>query len=56
MEFSIDAAVLRLYAFKGKLIGLHSKLINWKYRLTLELMTTENEIIPINAGDHDEAY
>jgi mRNA-degrading endonuclease YafQ of YafQ-DinJ toxin-antitoxin module len=47
---------LRLHALKGKLNGLHSVSINLKFRITLELIITENEIIPINVGDHDEVY
>jgi mRNA-degrading endonuclease YafQ of YafQ-DinJ toxin-antitoxin module len=45
---------LRHHALKGKLNGLHSVSINLKYRITLELIMTENEIIPIHVGDHDE--
>ena len=47
---------LRLHSLKGSLAGLHSVSINLKYRITLELIITENEIIPINVGDHDEVY
>ena len=47
---------LRLHALKGKLNGLHRVSINLKYRITLELIITESEIIPINVGDHDEVY
>jgi mRNA-degrading endonuclease YafQ of YafQ-DinJ toxin-antitoxin module len=47
---------LRLHALKGKLNGLHSVSVNLKYRITLELIITESEIIPINVGDHDEVY
>ena len=47
---------LRLHALKGKLNALHSVSINLKYRITLELIITESEIIPINVGDHDEVY
>ena len=47
---------LRLHSLKGKLNGLHSVSINLKYRITLELIITENEIIPINVGDHDAVY
>jgi len=47
---------LRLHALKGKLNGLHSVSINLKYRITLELIITEQEIIPINVGDHGEVY
>ena len=47
---------LRLHALKGKLSGLHSVSINLSYRITLELLITESEIVPINVGDHDEVY
>ena len=26
------------------------------YRITLEMLITESEIVPINVGDHDEVY
>jgi mRNA-degrading endonuclease YafQ of YafQ-DinJ toxin-antitoxin module len=45
---------LRLHALKGRLAGLHSVSINLSYRITLELLITESEIVPINVGDHDE--
>lgn len=47
---------LRLHSLSGKLEGLHSVSINLKYRITMELIITEREIIPINVGDHDVAY
>ena len=47
---------LRLHALKGKLSGLHSVSINLSYRITLELMITESEVVLINIGDHDAAY
>ncbi|MFM1806084.1 MAG: hypothetical protein RL212_343, partial [Pseudomonadota bacterium] len=30
--------------------------INLKYRITIELIITEREIILINVGDHDAVY
>ena len=45
---------LRLHALKGKLAGLHSVSINLSYRITLELLNTDAEIVPLNVGDHDE--
>jgi mRNA-degrading endonuclease YafQ of YafQ-DinJ toxin-antitoxin module len=45
---------LRLHDLKGKLNGLHCVSINLKYRIKLKLIVTENEIISINVGDHDE--
>ena len=47
---------LRLHALSGKLAGLHSISINISYRITLELVIQNNEIIPVNVGDHDAVY
>ncbi len=47
---------LRLHALTGKLDGLHSVSINLSYRITLELIVLEKEIIPVNVGGHDEVY
>jgi len=35
---------------------LHSVSINLSYRITLEMMITESEIVLINIGDHDAVY
>ena len=47
---------LRLHALSGKLAGVHSVSINLSYRITLELLITEQQITPINVGDHDAVY
>ena len=47
---------LRLHALGGRLAGLHSVSINLSYRITLELLFVEAEIIPVNVGDHDAVY
>ncbi len=47
---------LRLHALKGRLEGLHSVSINLSYRITLELVIRDEQIIPINVGGHDEVY
>ena len=47
---------LRLHPLKGKLAALHSVSINLSYRITLEMMITENEIVLVNVGSHDEVY
>jgi mRNA-degrading endonuclease YafQ of YafQ-DinJ toxin-antitoxin module len=47
---------LRMHALQGRLSGLHSVSINLSYRITLELVITESEIVPINVGDHDKVY
>jgi proteic killer suppression protein len=40
----------------GRLQGLHSVSINLSYRITLELLIHDQEIIPINVGDHDVVW
>lgn len=47
---------LRLHALSGRLEGLHSVSINLKYRITIEMIITEHEIVLINVGDHEAAY
>ena len=47
---------LRLHALKGRLSGLHSISINLSFRVTIELIMTDKEIILINVGDHDQVY
>ena len=47
---------LRLHALSGRLAGLHSVSINLSYRITLELLISERDIILINIGDHDAVY
>ena len=47
---------LRLHALSGRLDGLHSVSINLSYRITLELLIREGQIVPINVGDHDTVY
>lgn len=47
---------LRLHALSGKLQGLHSVSINLSYRITLELLIRDSQIVPINVGDHETVY
>jgi len=47
---------LRLHQLKGKLNGLYSISINTSYRITLEFLISEKEIILVNVGTHDQAY
>ena len=47
---------LRLHPLKGKLTGLHAVSINISYRITLELIIREKEIILVNVGTHEEVY
>jgi toxin HigB-1 len=47
---------LRLHPLSGRLSGLHSVSITLSYRITLEFLIQEQEIIPVNVGDHDSVY
>jgi mRNA-degrading endonuclease YafQ of YafQ-DinJ toxin-antitoxin module len=47
---------LRLHALGGKHQGVHSVSINLSYRITLELMIRDEQIILVNIGDHDAVY
>ena len=47
---------LRLHPLHGKLDELHSVSINLSYRITLELLIKDEQIIPVNVGDHDAVY
>ncbi len=47
---------LRLHALSGRLAGLHAVSINLSYRIAIEFLIQEDEIVPINVGDHDAVY
>lgn len=47
---------LRLHALRGKLQGVHAISINLSYRITLELLIQDEQIIPVNVGDHNTVY
>lgn len=56
LEMNPQHPSLRLHALQGKLQGLHSVSINLSYRITLELLIADGQIIPVNVGDHDAVY
>lgn len=56
LEINPHHSSLRLHPLKGKLKGLHSVSINISYRLTLELIIAEKEIVLVNIGTHEEVY
>ena len=47
---------LRIHPLKGKLSALHSVSINLSYRITLEILITEKEIILVNVGSDEDVY
>ena len=56
LELNPNHPSLRLHGLSGRLDGLQSISINLKYRITIEMVITENEIVLINVGDHDVVY
>lgn len=47
---------LRLHSLKGKLKGLSSVSINMSYRIVLELIIQDSDIILVDIGSHDRVY
>ena len=56
LELNLHHPSLRLHSLSGRLDGLQSISINLKYRVTIEMIITEYEIVLINVGDHDAVY
>lgn len=56
LEANPNHPSLRLHALGGKHQGVHSVSINLSYRITLELMISDEQIILANIGDHDTVY
>ena len=47
---------LRLHKLSGKLSGLHSVSISLSYRITIEFLICDKEIVPVDVGDHEAVY
>jgi len=56
LELNPHHPSLRLHALSGKLHTLHSVSINLSYLITLEILIQDEQIIPVNVGDHDTVY
>jgi mRNA-degrading endonuclease YafQ of YafQ-DinJ toxin-antitoxin module len=56
LELNPHHPSLRLHGLSGRLDGLQSISISLKYRVTIEMIITESEIVLINVGDHDAVY
>lgn len=56
LELNPQHPSLRLHALRGSLEGLSSASINMSYRIILELLVYENEIILVDIGSHDRVY
>jgi mRNA-degrading endonuclease YafQ of YafQ-DinJ toxin-antitoxin module len=47
---------LRLHPLTGKPQGMQAASLTYSYRITLPLRITENEILLLDIGSHDEVY
>jgi mRNA-degrading endonuclease YafQ of YafQ-DinJ toxin-antitoxin module len=47
---------LKLHPLSGKLSGCHAVSLTWHYCITLTLLVTEQEIILLDIGSHDDVY
>jgi len=56
LELNPHHSSLRLHCLSGKLEALHSVSINLSCRITLELLIHDDQIVPVNVGDHDAVY
>jgi len=56
LEVNPQHPSLRLHALAGRLAGVHSVSINLPSRITIHLLITEREIVPLDLGDHDAVY
>lgn len=56
LELNPHHPSLRLHPLHGKLRALHSVSINLSYRIALELLIEDEQIIPVNVGGHDAVY
>ena len=56
LELNPHHPSLRLDRLSGKLEALHSVSIKLCCRVTLELLIHDDQIVPVNVGDHDAVY
>lgn len=56
MELNPYHPALRLHPLRGKLTGIYAVSLTLSYRLTIEFLIEDKEIIPIQIGTHDEVY
>jgi len=56
LEIDPNHPSLRIHKLQGKLDKLHSISINITYRITIEFIIVDKEIIMIDVGHHDSVY
>lgn len=56
MELNIHHPSLRLHKLSDRLSGLSSASINMSYRITIELIILDADIILVDVGAHEDLY
>jgi mRNA-degrading endonuclease YafQ of YafQ-DinJ toxin-antitoxin module len=56
LELNPHHPSLRLHSLQGQLSGLSSVSINMSYRIVLELIIQDSDIILVDIGNHDNVY
>lgn len=56
LELNPHHPSLRLHRLQGRLAALSSVSINMSYRIVLEILIQDNDIILIDVGHHDQVY
>jgi len=56
LELNPNHPALKLHKLNGKLSDYYSVSINYSYRITIDFIIKEKEIIPISIGKHEEVY
>jgi len=56
LELNPHHPSLRLHGLQGQLSGLSSVSINMRYRIVLELIIQQHDIILVDIGNHDHVY
>lgn len=56
LELNPHHPSLRLHGLQGRLAGLSSVSINMSYRIVLQLIITDKDIILVDVGSHDQVY
>jgi len=56
LELNPQHPSLRLHKLQGRLSALHSVSINMSYRITLEFLIQDGQLLLVNVGKHDVVY
>ena len=56
LELNPHHPSLRLHQLSGKLDQLYSVSINMSYRLVMEFLILDRELVLVDVGDHDRVY